>query len=256
MKNWIGRSMSDVAMSVQALNDFFHGNNLTPKQKKALVSAGGLTVKGLPLKGLGNIITSDTSVAIASFMGDGLGLLAQNINQFIEENRDVESQQDFIKDLEAIQKNIIPPQAQSPVVPENTLESMALNDWMDVEPTTGAAGVYQFTEQRWEEIASKEPSLGLTLNGRVTKDKSQQEKAMKWSLEKNAEGLAAYRVDVTIKTLYGAHRFGLDDYAAVELSGNNEKLSNIVENEELFKGFTTVKDVKEFVSKQIKTKDK
>lgn len=252
VNNWLGRSMTDVAMSITALNDFLDGYGTSEKQNKALISSAGLAVKGLPIKGILNIIGSDTSVAAASFMANQLSYLGQNINKFIRENKDVESQQEFIKDLKQIQKDIVPPQSQSPVVPENAIESMRLNDWKDVEPTTGAAGVFQFTEDRWNEIAEAAPDLGLTENGRVTKDISQQEKAMKWSLENNAKGLAAYRVDVNIKTLYGAHRFGLDDYAAIELSSNSEKLTNIVENEELFKGFTTVKQVKDFVANKIK----
>lgn len=255
VSNWIGRSMSDVAMSYTAMNDFFAGHGLDYRQEKALVSAAGLAVKGLPLKGLINIFTSDTSKAAGSFIADSASQLGQNINQFITENKDVESQQEFIKDLKQIQQDIIPPESQSPVIPENAIESMRLNDWKDVDPVTGAAGVFQFTEERWDEISTQAPELGLTENGRVTKDISQQEKAMEWSLENNAKGLAAYRVDVNIKTLYGAHKFGLDDYAAVELSGNNEKLTNIVENEELFKGFTTVKEVKDFITNKIKTKE-
>jgi hypothetical protein len=260
VNNWIDRALSDVAMATLAINDMIHFRSLSKKKEKALVNTMGILTqspakKTYPvLKGImsGAI---DISGAAVGFLGGQLAELGENIGQFIEENKDVESQQEFIKDLKQIQKDIVPPQSQSNIVPEDALENIPKSEWNTVDSVTGAAGVYQFTEQRWDEIAEQAPDLDLTDNGRVTKDISQQEKAMKWSLENNAKGLAAYRVDVNIKTLYGAHRFGLDDYAAIELSGNNEKLTNIVENEELFEGFTTVKQVKDFVANKIKTKD-
>lgn len=260
VNNWIDRALSDVAMATLALNDMIHFRSVSKKKEKALVNTIGILTqspakKTYPvLKGLmsGAI---DVSGAAVGFLGSQLNELGQNIDAFIEENKDDESQAENIESLKEIQKAIVPPQAQEGIVPEDTLENIPKSAWDSVEPTTGAAGVYQFTEQGWDEIAEQAPELGLTDNGRVTKDTTQQEKAMKWSLENNAKGLAAYGVDVNIKTLYGAHRFGLDDYAAVELSSNSEKLTDIVENEELFKGFNTVKQVKEFVANRIRTKE-
>jgi len=260
VNNWIDRALSDVAMATLAINDMIHFRSISKKKEKALVNTMGILTQS-PAKKTYPILKGimsgaiDVSGAAVGFLGGQLDELGENIDTFIEENKDDESQAENIENLKQIQKDIIPPQAQVGTVPENALESMALSDWDSVEPTTGAAGVYQFTEQRWDEIAEQSPDLELTDNGRVTKDISQQEKAMKWSLENNAKGLAAYRVDVNIKTLYGAHRFGLDDYAAIELSGNSEKLTNIVENEELFEGFETVKQVKDFIANKIKTKE-
>lgn len=259
VNNWIGRAMSDTATSIVALNDFFTGQSgISGRESKALINTVGLfgnTPAKHTLKLLSGVVNSDITAATGSFLGSQVTQLGQNISKFIEENKDVESQQEFIKDLKQIQKDIVPPQAQSPQVPDEALELMKLSAWDDLDSVTGAAGVYQFTEQRWDEIEENAPELNLTENGRVAKDSDQQERAMKWSLENNAKGLAAYRVDVNIKTLYGAHRFGLDDYAAIELSGNNDKLTDIVENEELFKDFTTVKQVKDFVASKIKTKE-
>ena len=171
----------------------------------------------------------------------------------IEKNKNNPDRQDNIEQLKDLQKDLpTEDQDMKNIIPEDSLEVMKTNDWKDIDPVTGAAGVYQFTEDQWNELAEANPSLGLTDNGRVSENSSEQEKAMEQSLQDNAKGLTAYQIPVTNANLYGTHRFGLDDYVAVLMSTKNEKLTDIVENSTLFEGFKTIKSVKDHVKRKVK----
>lgn len=248
----LNRVFSDFAMSASGMIDILKGGELNSKQIKSSFYATSV-VTGLPLmevvKFANNISDSDLAEYATDFVESQTQKLAKEINKYIDNNP---SEKENIKQLEAIKKDLIPAEDQDVEVPEDSLEVLKLNDWKDIDPDTGAVGVYQFTEDRWNEIILSQPSLGLTENGRVSKDSSEQERAMEWSLKDNATGLTAYLIPVNNVNLYGAHRFGLDDYTAIFLSKNNEKVNDIVENKELFDNFKTVKSVKDYISSKVK----
>lgn len=249
----LNRVFSDFTMGISAIADILEGEELDNAQITSSFYATAVAT-GLPLveliKFAENVPDSDLAKYAANFIQAETKRLSKAIDKYIDKNP---KKEENIKKLLEIKKDFIPAENQdgSKLVPEDSIEVLELNKWDDIDPTTGAAGIYQFTEDRWNEIAEADPSLGLSDNGRVSKDSLEQKKAMKWSLEHNAKNLTAYQIPVNNSNLYGAHRFGVDDYVAVLLSDNSEKIDGIVENKELFKNFKTVKSVKDYIDKTI-----
>lgn len=257
----LNQMFGDFTTTLVALGDLYEGFPLTKQQKKAMTYSAGY-VLGVPVRGpkeIGNFLNDSATVdKVGMFIKRQGARLSHNIAKFINENKDSKDPkiQKEIETAKDIQRKFVPALQQNmdTVIPEDSLEVLKLNEWDDQNPDTKAAGIYQFTPERWEEIMENNPDLGLTEDGRVSKDPMEQEKAMKWSNEENARGLTAYQVPVNNRSLYGAHRFGLDDYVAVTLSNANEKLTKVVEDMDLFKGFTTVKQVNKYVNDQVKNK--
>jgi hypothetical protein len=166
----------------------------------------------------------------------------------------------FIDDLKEYKKTL--PQFDSNVkniIPENTKDTLkaTLSDgqWNKIDRETGAAGIYQYTEQAWNDLRMKNPDLGLTDNGRVAKDPAQQEKAMNYEIQENTRGLLTFEVPITEVNLLGAHKFGLDNFIAIHDSKDSEKLSSVIGEEAkspVFNGFETVGAVKNYLSKEIR----
>lgn len=250
-------ALSEVAMGITGLADLLEGNDLSKKQKRALLFNVSFLIGGLPVNGPQKILDmlDEPMTDAAQFVAREAIRAGKAIDKYIEKNP---NETEVIKELEKIKKEVIPPQPQNvdEIIPEDAMEVMKTNEWDDLNKDTGAAGVYQFTEERWDEISEQNPELGLTDEGRTSKDSTEQETAMKWNLEDLSKGLMAYNIPVTNANLYGAHRFGLDDFAVVVTSKNDVKIKDIVSNPTLFKGFTSVKQVKRYVNSQLKIDNK
>jgi len=266
--------MGDIAMGYAALNDALSmavkgKGSLSKLDRKALLTNGGYLLGGAPTNAIWkgyeflngrevSRVTRNTS----NLMKD----LNKNINMFIDRFKDDPDAQVFINDLKEYQQNVLGAFAEDvkEVLPENINESMEAltseGDWTKYNEDTGAAGIYQFTEERWNEIKLAAPELALTDNGRVSKDSTQQRKAMKWSLEDTARGLQLYEIPVNERTLYGVHKFGFDNFVAIEQAAGDEELSKVlgkqVENDPLFKGLKTVKSVKSHISSKVSKLEK
>ena len=260
--------MSDIAMGRNALLEILKATGkgklvrLSEVNQKALLTNMGYILGGAPTNSiikLSEALQSREVKTISKYLKNTVKDLNKEINLFIDAFKDKPETGKFIDDLKEYQKENLPQFDANvkEIIPEGTKEIIkevsSGGDWAAFDPDTGAAGIYQFTEQRWNEIAELNASLGLTENGRVSKDTSQQERAMVWSIEDITKGLIALDVPVTLKTLFGAHKFGVDNYVKIHNAGNEEKLSKLIdENDSLFKNFKTVKSVKDFVSKKIK----
>lgn len=112
-------------------------------------------------------------------------------------------------------------------------------------------GYYNFTPDRWQEIQKRAPQLGLTGNGRTSQESGEQEKAMDWSLHDNARRLAEKGIPVNDQTMYGAHKFGVEDYEKIFQAPGNTKLKNllpgITEKNPDLENFKTVGQVKSYL---------
>lgn len=73
-------------------------------------------------------------------------------------------------------------------------------------PNSTATGRYQFLESTWNDLAQKNPGLGLTPDGRT--DPAQQERAMRAFTAQNAKSLSGAGVPVNPGSLYAAHFLG------------------------------------------------
>ena len=253
----ITQTFTDVTMAITGLADLLEGNELSKKQKKSLLFTASFAVGGIPVNGPQKIMRwfdeNETVEGASGFIKRETRRLGRAIDKYIKDNP---NETEIIKQLEDVKKEVISPDNQETqtIIPEDAMEALKTAEWDDLDPDTGGAGIYQFTQERWDEISDQNPELALTEDGRVSKNTEEQERAMKWSMEENAKGLLAYQLPVSNVTLYGAHRFGLDDYVVIALSKDNTKVKNIVSNPDLFKGFKTVRQVKNFINRQVKNK--
>lgn len=259
--------VTDGVMGAIALNNWLRAGldfkRMKKKDRKALLTNAGYLVGGAPTnaiyKGM-ELLASRPVLKGTKFITEEIKDLNATIKEFIEEYKDVPEAQEFIQDLKEEQGRL--PQFDgdvSHIIPEGSQElireAASGGDWKAYNAETGAAGTYQFTEDRWNEIRVLNPELGLTENGRVSKDQSQQEKAMKWEMQNNTRSFMAYEIPVTTANLLGAHEFGLDNFVAIYNAKGDQKLSEVIgeeANSPIFKNYTTVQSVKRYLEKQTK----
>ena len=253
VNTWLGRALTDVTMGGLAVYDYVTEGETSDSREKGFYNTGS-AVTGIPTKKIRDyyeFISDETGVDPVELISDQMSRTSEAIIEYILKNEGDPSKAEEIEALKEYQGQIAPQDVQG-LVPENTIESLKLNSWQDVNPDTGAAGVFQFTEARWEEISEEAEDLELSEEGRISKDDSEQVKAMEWSLEQNARTLNAFGMETTTDNLYGTHRFGADDFTAILFAKDSDKLEGIVSDMGLFKGFKTVKQVKDFIAKQVK----
>ena len=238
--------------------------SMSPKRVKAMLYSASYLTGGFAVNGMSKFkkfLDNEDVLDTADRAQKEMKRLNKSINSFIDKFKDKPSAQQYIENLKKIQTELIPQfdQDTKEVIPEDVREvlktALSEGEWNAFNPDTGAAGVYQFTEERWNEVADAAPNLGLTENGRVSKDARQQEKAMSWSIQDNTRGLIAFDIPVNNQTLYGVHKFGFDNYVSIHDSKSNEKLTKVlgneVKNNPLFKEFKTVRSVKDHISSKI-----
>lgn len=252
----ITKMFSEMTMSITGLIDLIRGDGMSEQELKSTLYSAGYLFR-IPVNGprkIKEIIDeSETYGDVKDFIRGLTYELSDEIGKFKARHKDNPEKQGMIEGLEEIQKKVVPALEQqiNNIIPEDAMEVLKTGEWDERNPTTGASGIYQFTEEAWDEISEQNPDLGLTDNGRLSKDSREQEKAINWEMDRNAKVLVSYDIDVDNSTLFGAHRFGLADFVAVMLSNNNEKLSGIVENKLLFEGFKTVGQVKKYTKSQV-----
>lgn len=261
--------MSDAAMGYNVLKDVLKAArkgkmaSLSDVQQKAILTNMGYLAGGAPTNSmwkLAEFMKNDASKPMRQ-MKRNVDELNDEINLFIEAFQDDPETAKFINDLKEYQKDIqpTPEQDATKLIPEDTKDIIksisSEGKWNAYNSETGEAGLYQFTEERWNEI-EEASSLGLTENGRVSKNTKQQELAMKWSNEDNAKNLAVFEIPVNTQTLYGAHKFGLESYVRIYNADKDEKLTKVLgeetANSPIFEKFENVNSIKAFISKRLK----
>lgn len=260
---------SDIAAGIVIMKDILDAGlqgetkDLNKHQRKLLLTNLGYIAGGAPTNSIYKAIEALDNRYVNQVnrnMKQNIMELHEKIDTYIEKFGDDPEAQSFIEGIKEYKKEL--PQYDSDVkniIPENTKEtlkkSLSEGKWNKFDPDTGAAGIYQFTEKRWNEIAKVNPELGLTENGRVSKDPSQQEKAMNWEIQDSTRGLLTYEIPVNEENLLGIHKFGFDNFAAIYESKDNEKLSDAIGEEAknpVFKNFDTVKSLKDYLSREIR----
>lgn len=263
---------SDIASGVvimkEVLDQALQGRTtkLSDTQRKFLLTNAGYLAGGAPTNGIYKILEALQGGAVrrgSKHLKEEILELHETMDKYIDAFGDDPEAKDFIEDLKEYKKEL--PQFDADVkniIPENTKETLKVSlsngEWSKFDKETGAAGIYQFTEERWNEISAINPDLALTENGRVSKNTEQQEKAMDWVLADTTRGLLTYEIPVTEPNILGAHKFGFDNFAAIFEGQDNEKLSDVIGEEAknpVFKDFLTVKSVKNYLSR-VTTKGK
>lgn len=265
-------SWGDIATGISSLADMLDDimeleiPHISRADYKGMGFTASYMLGGIPVNGPRKIIKAfDSELAddIGNEVGNEAQRLYDTINSFkLMFGRNPKAKE-FIEDIEDVQRDILPKYGSDvkEVIPENAIEdlgeALSGNDWTKFNSDTGEAGIYQFTKERWTELVESAPvPLGLSENGRTAKDSKQQKAAMEWSIQDNTRGLIAFDIPVNLKTLYGTHKFGFDNYAEIHTANSGDKLSKVLgvgaKSDPLFKDFKTVKQVKDFIAKQVK----
>lgn len=115
----------------------------------------------------------------------------------------------FKQSLSKLEAQLNPPKV---VIPEGTYsvlkEAISNSNPTMYNENTGAAGIYQFTEETWNKIMKDAPELGLTENGRVSQKTEQQQKAFEYTAKVNGEILRSTGFQANTETLYASHILG------------------------------------------------
>lgn len=231
--------------------------DISKSERRALIHAGGTLVGGAPTKMINNIVDNmsgeDMDLSMVEVMQETMGQFKDMLNHYIAKDDVSEEAKEYLRDELAK----VPQDEESVegLVDEFAQESYAIalsdDDWTKVNAETGASGIYQFTEERWNELIESEPDLGLTEGGRTEKDPAEQTRAMEFSLRENAVVLHTFGVEVTDVTLMGAHVFGVDEYVDIASHSDNTKLSKILGDTAKkvpYNNFKTVKQVKNYIT--------
>jgi hypothetical protein len=261
----ITRAMTDLATGAHTIHDswnqaetmsefFQYLTNLDNKETGALlrdtsyffpwpVNAYSKLMRSLDIP-----LNSPTEVPKAA-----LDALDDNLGNFLDRQKGPKALQidgKFVSEAEAIKKSIAPKTVQIPNDMTDTMKfAMSGADWSKPD------GIYGFTPDQWREVQKSAPDLGLTSAGRISKDTTQQEKAMDWFLHEAGQNLAQRDIEVNGKSLYGAFKLGVDKYEALAKAPNDAKVKTVLGQETLMKNpdlleFKTVGQVKNYLSNQ------
>lgn len=241
--------MSDVLESIRKLE----APKLSEVDRRALLNNLGYMAGGFPTNALWKLRQYSNST---DFKKNGIYLkqaytrFNDEVNAFIDTFKDDPEMQEFNKQLGLYRDENLPTAYQDSVGQDTSPIKEAIkssNTWRSVNKKTGGAGLYQFTEEKWDEVTELAPELGLTEDGRTSKDQSEQEKAIDWVMQDNKESLKVFEVPVTNQTLYGAYLFGAEDFSRLYKSKPDKKLSSFLKNNPT--DFKNVKEVMNFLKK-------
>lgn len=170
----------------------------------------------------------------------------KDLKEFLKDPGD--TNKELVAQAEALHKQLAPQTVQ---VPEHAGETIKMAEsggkW------NSENGLYGFTSSDWKGVMHSAPELGLTENGRTSKDTTQQEKAMDFQLHQNAGLLAEKDLPVNAMTLLGAHTFGVTDYEKVYNAPGDTKVKTILSKEVIaehpdIQNFKTIGQVKSYLS--------
>lgn len=250
----------DFSDTMEAMLD----NDLSTRQRKNLVTnvgymIGTATGTGFPSNAINKLIDQMSDLSDSDYIRD-VGLRMHDLtDKWLDkygDDEDAKEINDYVKKV----KQSIPLQTEKSLeklIPEGIssriAEKMSGGVWSKVDPDTGATGIYQFTEEQWQFISASNPDLGLTENGRVSKDPSEQNRALDWSMKNNARTLIAFGLEVNEKSLLAAHKFGVENAVLLLEAKPNDSIVKVLGAEEAvkpeFKDFRTVKDIDKYLSK-------
>lgn len=166
-----------------------------------------------------------------SIVDNGVEMAADIYNYFIGTlNEDYNESKEALKDeLSQLPQD---PDTVLGLIDDDMMDNMAFalsgGNWRQTNLETGATGLFQFTEERWNEIMESEPNLALTESGRIDKDPSEQERAMDYLLRENAATLNNYGHEVNDINLLGAHEFGIDVFMDLLDADESDSLSKVM----------------------------
>jgi hypothetical protein len=246
---------SDLATVVASLPDLLSDDrDLTPGQERAWWNAVSYFVIPLPVNGVSKGMKWVEKRRDDAIRAQALVEKAKvAINEYLADPpKDVSDEN--IKELQALREQLSDPT--NPVTPElleKIKQAQSGGVWNKTGPM-GEAGFYQFTEEQWKGVMREAPQLGLTENGRVSKDQVQQDIAINFLMSEAAEKIEAQGLRATNETLYASHLFGVDKAIKLYQEAGDKKAKTILSEEELAKlpeKFKTIGQVRKYLKSKV-----
>lgn len=263
----------DMATSWKAIHDMLTVDGkkeLSPEQTKSLLFVGSYLTGGYPVNAAyralrwwneneGSLPDFNTFHIVGNEPKGAADQAAESIKKYIE-NPPKGTTEKTINQLKELHDQIEPKEAGIPLDTYDVMKKVASSgNWTKINSANGAAGVYQFTDEAWKDIQKRAPELGLTDNGRISKDQGQQEKAIKFETEANAKQLSRADLPLDAETLYSAHIFGVEKAKKLYQASADTKLKSILKVEDLantpeLQDFKTVGQVRKLIKSQVNDK--
>ncbi len=250
------KALSDVATAYRATAEmlFMDRKEFSPQQIKAFLFVASYATGGVPINAaykLHRYIDEKKSSGaakeyIANAQSDA-DTLHHEIKEYLADPPPTVPPE-FLKQLEELDRQLTPPESAS--VPHGTIEAIRHAS------TQGEWTTPVMSEAKWNDIKARAPNLGLTENGRVSKDPSQQDKALAWVAEQDAKALDAKGLPVTKDSLYASHLFTSAKAAELYTLPADTKANKVLSPEDLaaLPKLKTIGQVRKFLKS--KTTDK
>lgn len=233
-----GNTVEDMFKFGNSMSDYlFYITNLDNKETKAILNAFSFTLIPLPVNAysqwmrlLEAPLNSPRQGAENAFerLNKAVGGALRKSKELGPDHLELGPKE--TAELEKLQLQIQPEVAEIPVnVTDKIKMAMSGGDWSKPD------GVYGIDKNQWDLIKFAAPDLGLTDSGRISKNLDQQEKAMDFLLHYNSQKLAEANIRVTSDSLYGAHRFGVEEYEKLYKASRDTKLKTVFSAETIKK---------------------
>lgn len=251
VQNPLGQGLASIGTCITSLDNMMSlSRHMTRMQVRACLQAESYIAQPLPVNGFYKAmkaISQPSSPSSGILSLKTVDNLVEHIKEYVN-NPPSSVSADDVASLDAIGKALA---ADSTEIPKGMADSVKLaesgGNWS--KPN----GLYGFSSDQWKSIQKSAPELGLTDAGRNSKDTTQQEKAIEWSLKDNAEKLVSKDIPVNENTLFGAHKLGMDNYEKLFKASGDAKLKTVLGNDFLEKNpdlgqFKTVGQVKQYLN--------
>lgn len=273
----IGNTFIDTYTGLKAALDFSEdARDLSKAEKKSFVYSAGY-VFGIPSDAIYKYLLSPDWSELPATAKSELDILNERIEKFKKslgvnlgdkanaeeippelmkqlEQTNIDTGEEvppeMLQQLEQLQMEINPVTPETRVTPDtmDIIKKIESNgEWDAQNPNSSAAGLYQFTEGTWKDLMDRHPELGLTEDGRVSADTTQQEIAMEFFTNENIARLERNGLEGSIENVYAAHFLGGAGAVEVLSSDDSSKLQDIVGKSVMrSNGFRPTMKVKDF----------
>lgn len=258
VKNPQTQQLSSLTTCLTAIPDFLSLSRGTNRmQRRACLEMSGAVFSPVIAKGMKMAMDWENTQSMpplpdgfhAQFSTAQVDKTQKEIAAFIKDPGD--APKDLVAQAQALHQQLAPTTVQVPSGAADTIKIAESGGQWDKEN-----GMYGFTSSDWKGIMQSAPELGLTENGRTTKDTTQQEKAIDWSLHQNAAVLSQKDLPVNNLTLYGSHLIGVDNYVKVYNATADSKIKTVLGSDAFkdhpeMQNFKTIGQVKSYLNGKV-----
>lgn len=238
------KAINNIVSGIYALNQLVTNLELTEQEQKMLLKGVGSIVPNIPFNAAGKIISSEGSRSTVDAIAADPGILIGATAYVAWVIQQAISKGDFgtANAAREIERTLINPKGalnvkdlMSDQVKALTPEEIGIIGYTESSgmqsavSKIGATGLYQFTEETWENLMFTYPELRLTYAGRSAKDTTEQEIAMDRLVRDNAVTLLQNNVEISLNSVYAAHHFGSGRISRLwNLEDNNRSVEEIL----------------------------